>query len=280
MLTSCARALAAAALLTGAAAPAWSQTPLATDEAAIRAMAETFARGFYARDRDQVLSVVHPALSKLGVDRDYWGSGRDVVRQLPPGMLQLLGEIYNRDGRLDPATSTVEVRTLDQSASAGVVHLIADTDWYDIFLAARLNGEWVFVNCAYGGYSQLEADDPDAEMAAIADAAHRYIDAIYANDAAGLRQAAWWDLERREVTGPDGDQVLSLGSLETLDREMRDLEDSGALAGADPARVTPLAVTAVTGAVRIDAARWTEWVFLLRLDGDWRIVNSFVDRLS
>ena len=85
--------LATAGLVTGLAPGASALADDAETEAALSQLADTFARGFYARDPDMVLSTVHPELSKIGVTQNFHGSGIDIIEQLPPGTLQVLGSI-------------------------------------------------------------------------------------------------------------------------------------------------------------------------------------------
>jgi hypothetical protein len=117
-----------AALLAGGLPGGAALADDAMTEAALTELADTFARGFYARDPEMVLSTVHPELSKIGVTEDYWGSGIQIIEQLPPGTLQVLGSIYNYNNRLDPITSTVGVDFFESTESMGLLRLTADQD--------------------------------------------------------------------------------------------------------------------------------------------------------
>lgn len=247
--------------------PAGAQN--AETEAVLNEMADTFARGFYARDPEMVLSVVHPELSKIGVTSNFRGSGEGIIEQLPPGTLRVLGRVYNANGRLDPVTSTVETVFYDSTANVGVFMLLADREWYDIFVGARINGEWVLVNCAYAGQNQLESRNEAQDRAAVLDVVSGYARGWDAGDYDAIVAAMYPDADRRHVVRGAGREYLQ---PETL--EMIEIEADARRAAPEGATVTVLDVTNITAAARIEAHDRTEWVLLQRIDDRWQIVNS------
>ena len=254
------------------ATPAVAQN--AETEAVLSDMADTFARGFYARDPQMVLSVVHPELSKIGVTHNFNRSGEDIIEQLPPGTLRVLGRVYNANGRLDPVTSTVETVFYDSTANVGVFMLLADREWYDIFVGARINGEWVLVNCAYAGQNQLEnaneAADRETVHAVVSDYARGWDEGDY--DA--IIGAMYPDADRRHVVRGGREYLMP----ETL--EMIEVATERHTAVSETASVTVFDVTNITAAARIDAHDRTEWVLLQRIDDRWQIVNSLWEARS
>jgi len=242
----------------------------AETEAALVPLADRFARGFYAQDADQVLSTVHPELSKLGLRPNFQGFGRMTIENLTPGDLQILGEFYNSDGRLDPVTSTVDVRFFDSTGDTGVFQLNADSEWYDFFVGTRINDDWVLVNCAYGSFEWTNNPDRSEHMDQIHDVVSRYASAWDAGDAAQVVASVYPDFDRRHVDRSGAREYLAPETLETIAIEL----DAAAPATSD-ATVTVFEATRATGAARIDAQDRVEWVFLLRVEGDWQIVNSF-----
>lgn len=262
-------ALTAMAALAALATPtAWAQD--SETETALAGLADRFARGFYARDADQVLSTVHPELSKLGLRPNFQGFGPMAIENLTPGDLRILGEHYNADGRLDPVSSTVDVRFFDATDTVGVFQLTADTDWYDFFLGTRINGEWVLVNCAYGAFDWIDNPQRDADMATIRARVETYAAAWDAGEAGAVAQSVYPDFDRRHVDRSGAREFLAPETLETI---AFSVTDAGASETAS--EVTVFEATRATGAARIDAADRTEWVFLLRVGGEWQIVNSF-----
>lgn len=239
-------------------------------EAALRPMGETFARGFYARDPEMVLSVVHPELSKIGVQENFWRSGSDIIEQLPPGTLRVLGRVYNYDDRLSVESSTVDVHFFDSNENVGLFRLTADTDWYDYFLGTRINGEWVLVNCAYGGYDFLVNSDLPEDREEIESVVRAYAAGWDGNDYDAVARAMYPDADRRSVDRSGAREYLRPETLEMISIELEARE-----AAETASTVTVFPATRRTGAARIDAEDRTEWVLLLKLDGRWQIVNSF-----
>lgn len=242
----------------------------AETEAALTELADTFARGFYARDPEMVLSTVHPELSKIGVTENYWGTGIQIIEQLPPGTLQVLGSVYNYNHRLDPVTSTVGVNFFESTESMGLLRLTADQDWYDYFLGTHINGEWVFINCAYGGYSLIDNPNREADMALIDDVVSGYAGGWDAGEYAPVIAAMYPDADRRHVVRGGRREYLQPETLEMIEIE---LEERGVAEQAST--VTVFEATQRTGAARIDAADRTEWVLLTKLNDRWQIVNSY-----
>ncbi|MBR9825851.1 MAG: nuclear transport factor 2 family protein [Alphaproteobacteria bacterium] len=263
------RTLISAVMLAGTLMSA-AQAENSATEAALTPLAETFARGFYARDPEMVLSVVHPELSKIGVWQNYRGSGVDITEELPPGTLQVLGRIYNADGRLSVETSTVGVDFFDSDANVGVFQLTADRDWYDFFLGTRINGEWVLVNCAYGGFHLIDNPEREADMAAVSSVVAEYAAAWDTADYERLQATIYPNADRRHVVRGEGREFLQHETLETIQQDIMSSQAAGL-----SSQVTVFEANRQTAAARIDAADRTEWVLLQRLNGDWKIVNMF-----
>lgn len=240
-------------------------------EAAAQRLGVSFARGFYVRDSAVVVGAVHPALSKLGVWPNIRNSGRDGILALPPGTLDILASSHNADGHIDPATARTEVSILDTSADTAVFRLIAANDWFDYHLAARIGGEWLIVNCVFGGLSDLEAPLTNADRAAVAESVAAYAGAVQADDFARLSNAVHLDFTRRSVSARRP-QRLTVETLETLEQDMRGRARRG------EGQVELLAISRVAAAARVEYGGRNEWVFLLKLDGRWRPVNSFAAR--
>jgi len=256
------------------AAPAAAQTAI-EGEPRIVEMANIFARGFFEGDQQAPQSVIHPEISKIGIMPNYRGGGRHVTEELTPGKLWEIALTLNSGGMIDADTATVGVDFFDQTDTVSVIRLTADTSWYDFFLAVRINDEWTFVNCAYGPFDYRDHPEPEADSALIEAAARDYIDGYYGGDYDRVFSAIWRDFDRRHVERGGRHEYLQPETLETLRFEIMDHAEDGRFDGVAPADVTVIGLSRITGAVRIDADGWTEWLFLQRLNGDWQIVNSF-----
>ncbi|WP_412545666.1 nuclear transport factor 2 family protein [Maricaulis sp. MIT060901] len=246
----------------------WAEDP--QTETALRPLAETFAHGFYSRDADMVLSVVHPELSKIGVWSNFRGTGVDITEELPPGTLRVLGQVYNYDNRLSVEHSTVGVDFFDSTANVGVFQLTADTDWYDFFLGTHINGQWVLVNCAYGGHSQIDNPNRAADMADVHDVVMRYAAGWDTADYDLIESVIYQDADRRHV--------VRGGELEFLQHETLEMVQQQLLSRPEHRSASQVMVFEAnrrTAAARINAPDRSEWVFLQRLNDEWKIVNMF-----
>lgn len=266
--------LTATCLALTALAPAFAQSHDSA-QARIVEMANTFARGFFEGDQEAPQSVIHPEISKIGIWGDFRGGGRHVTEELTPGKLWEIALTLNADGMIDAENATVGVDFFDQTDTVSVIRLTADTSWYDFFLAVEINGEWIFVNCAYGPYGYIENPEPEGDTALIEAAAREYIDGYYSGDFDRVFNSVWRDFDRRHVERGGRHEFLQPETLETLRFEITDHAEADRFAGVTPANVEVIGLSRITGAVRIDADGWTEWLFLQRLNGEWQIVNSF-----
>lgn len=238
-------------------------------------MANIFARGFYEMDPAAPQSVIHPEISKIGIEANYWNTGRDVIEELSPGDLLVIASALNRSGRIDADTAAVGVDFFDQTETVGVIQLTADRAWYDFFLATRINDEWVFVNCAYGNVPDIPNPNAEADSDAIESRMRDYIDGYYDGDVERALSGFYIDADRRYVERGEGTEYLQPQTMEILRQQIVQAGETGRFANSDPANVRVIGLTRTTGAVRIDADGWTEWLFLQRLNDEWQVVNSF-----
>lgn len=234
-----------------------------------RAQVQKFFRGIVDRDPEAVHATIHPALSKLGVIPNFRGSPRSVLLDLTPGTLDVLARYDNQDGHLNPETASARIEVVDATDNLAVAFLGADTSWFDYWLAVRVNDEWRFVNCVWGGYNQIVSETPEADQAAILAASKAYAAAFANADFKALKETVHLDFARRSLKKQNGAEWVAQESLESIALE---------LSGKEPAaapQISYLGSTQVAGAIRIDAADRQEWVFLLKIDDQWRPVNSF-----
>lgn len=234
-----------------------------------RALGETFARGFYEVDPPTAISVLHPALSKLGVIPNIRNSGRSALLRLTPGTLEVFASAHNRDAHINPATAVTQIDILDARPDVAVFRLVADKDWFDYWIAARIGDEWRLVNCVFGGYQQIENQTLTEDRAAILEASRSLGVALADANFKGVHNAIHLDFERRSVQATGTDYRLVPETLESLQQDLaRSTREP-------PPNMVFLGATQVSAAVRLDFQNRTEWVFLLKLDGAWRPVNSF-----
>jgi hypothetical protein len=269
----------AGVLCAGLFTPLFAQTTPGDDprmiaEQEARMLGETFAEGFYTLDPDKVLTVLHPALSKLGVVPNIRNSGESAILRLTPGTLKAFAKSHNADGHInvEKAFTGIKILDVDPGGRISVFRLVADKDWFDYYLSARIGGRWYLINCVFGGISQLESEEPEKDKAAILAAARGYAQGIAFADFKMVKNSIHLDFERRSIQRNDGVEYVRPETLEMLRHNLACAKRS--VTPAPMPDVEFLGLSAVTGAVRIDATDRTEWVFLLKLDNVWHPVNS------
>lgn len=200
----------------------------------------------------------------MGVWPNLRSSGRDGILSLPPGTLDILAASHNSDGRLVHGETPIVTEILDSTQSVGLVKLVVGEDWYDFYLAARVEGRWRIVNGVFGPASALAQPVSETDRDDAVAAARIYVERLNAGDGAGA--TAHLDISRRTLSrGAERLLVQTRDSFNRLTPRRR--------LGESDARL--LAIAPTTAAVRVDLQTHTEWVFLLKLDGYWRPVNSF-----
>lgn len=234
-------------------------------------LATNFAEAFYKLDPAQAIADVHPAVSKLGIHQNFANSGQSVLQRLTPGTLTAVAKTLNGDGHIDPETAETKVQLLDAQSDVVVFKLEAANDWFDYFLATKVNDKWVLLNCVYGGYGQRESADPARDRAEVELVAHNLASAIANGDEAELQRIVHLDYERRSKSVVSDREVVIPEFRDTMSASISLAKFGG------PLSVEFLGATEVTAAVKLSGSSHREWVFMLKLDGEWRPVNSYWD---
>ena len=242
---------------------------LADDAEELDALGKTFALGFWEKSPEQVLSTVHPALSKKGRDDNWRGTGQEMMEHLSPARLQILGRIYNHDDRLQKVDGP-RVIVHEITGNAASIEMV-NGEWYDFFTAVKIDGEWSLLNCVYGGLDTYQSQSADEDSAAIDSVLTSYIAGL-AGDKDRLEETLHIELERRQLGTTQGGATY----IEPLAREALILDAGSFGIEEDEARFTVHNFTARVASARVDAGPWSEQVQLMKLNGNWQIVNSFV----
>lgn len=252
------------ALVLGLAAPA-----AADDRAALDKLGKDFAMGFWNKNPAEVLATVHPDISKKGVAPNFRGSGEAVMETLPPDRLQILGRVYNSDDRLQAIEGPrVNIHEIDGDVAS--IEMV-NGEWYDFFHAVKLNGEWTLLNCVYGGMDTYESAQPDADRAAVENVLEAYVAGL-AGASEALETALHVNLERRKFGESRGGKQY----VKPLAREALILDAGAHGVEADKTQIAIHKITDRVAAARIDFGEWTEQIQLMKINGGWSIVNSFV----
>lgn len=116
-----------------------------------------------------------------------------------------------------------------------------------------------------------------ADSAAIRRAALDYIEGWYTSDAERVERAVHPGLVKRIVMrGPDGAAALREMSASELIEGARDDPDDGGANEAGESRRADVAILDIyenIASLRIDADEWVDYLHVVRLEGEWKIMN-------
>lgn len=243
----------------------------ADDKEEVEALVMNFALGFWNQSTEEVLSGLHPDLSKKGTSRNWRRSGKEVMQTLPPDRLEILSTVYNSKGLLTntPKPHVVVHEITDTFASVELVNNV----WFDFFQAVKVNGTWKLVNCVYGSGKEYPKPKAKEDELAINNLLKAYIDGL-AGDADKLNKALHVNLERRELQlhKKSGKHYIN-----PLAREQLILDSGHMGVDAEKVEVTVHNYTNQVAAARLNYQGKQEQLQLLKISGVWYIVNSFVN---
>lgn len=260
--------LAAAALFLPFRADATEVGAPTSDTAALERLVSNYALGFHTGNADLMLGTVHRDLSKRGVDRDFAGLGVQTMAWLEGESLRQMGRVYNQAGEFDEATQRRAV-ILDISDDVAVVELLAG-DWYDVFTAVKIDGDWTILDCVWGLLPEWEPARVDAgEAAEVRAVLSTFAAAVQSGDDAALDRVLDPISQFRTLSRRSGHTVVHAQTrhqIYTADHDARDPD-------AQDQEVQVLNASGVTAAGKIVHGRITYWVQLLRFNGRWAVVN-------
>jgi hypothetical protein len=237
---------------------------------------DQYASGFYRSDHRLIYEVCHEQISNHGLATRYWGLPFEHLDEITYEQLRWLGDNYNHNGRFDPETSRKSIRVFDVEGNTAAAELIAG-DWMDFFHLARIDGRWKIVNVVWWGDVPTDADEGSAEdRAAVRKAVSDYIQGYYRADADRCVSGVHTQLDKRIVHRTRaGDEILR-----EMNREMLRHVASTHVPGTDApspddarAEIEIHQIWGTIASVRLTAESFYDYMHLVRIDGEWRIVN-------
>jgi hypothetical protein len=259
---------AAALLLPYQAVAAEAATPTGSDAAALERLVSNYALGFHTGNPDLVMGSTHRDLSKRGVDRDFAGLGVQTMAWLEGESLRQMGRAYDQADEFNETTQRRAV-ILDISGDVAVVELLAG-DWYDVFTAVKIDGDWTILDCVWGLLPEWEPAHVDAgEAAEVRAVLSTFADAVQSGDDAALDRVLDPISQFRTLSRRSGHAVVHALSRQQVYAADHDARDPDARAQ----EIQVLNASGVTAAGKIVRGRITYWVQLLRFNGRWSIVN-------
>jgi hypothetical protein len=258
---------AAALFLPFRAAAAEADLPT-SDTAALERLVSDYALGFHTGNADLMLGTVHRDLSKRGVDRNFRGLGVQTMAWLEGESLRQMGRAYNQAGEFDETTQRRAV-ILDISGDVAVVELLAG-DWYDVFTAVKIDGEWTILDCVWGLLPEWEPAHVDAgEAAEVRAVLSTFADAVQSGDDAALARVLDPISQLRTLSRRAGHTVVHAQTRDQIYNADHDARDPGA----QDQEIEVLNASGVTAVGKVVRGRITYWVQLLRFNGRWAVVN-------
>jgi hypothetical protein len=258
---------AAALFLPFRAAAAEADLPT-SDTAALERLVSDYALGFHTGNADLMLGTVHRDLSKRGVDRNFRGFGVQTMAWLEGESLRQMGRAYNQAGEFDETTQRRAV-ILDISGDVAVVELLAG-DWYDVFTAVKIDGNWTILDCVWGLLPEWEPVRVDAgEAAEVRAVLSTFADAVQSGDDAALARVLDPISQFRTLSRGAGHTVVHAQTRDQIYNADHDARDPGA----QDQEIEVLNASGVTAVGKIVRGRITYWVQLLRFNGRWAVVN-------
>lgn len=259
---------AAALLLPTHAGAAEADLPTGDDAAALERLVSNYALGFHTGNADLMLGTVHRDLSKRGVDRDFAGLGVQTMAWLEGESLRQMGRAYNQAGEFDETTQRRAV-ILDISGDVAVVELLAG-DWYDVFTAVKIDGNWTILDCVWGLLPEWEPVRVDAgEAAEVRAVLSTFADAVQSGDDAALDRVLDPISQFRTLSRRSGHAVVHAQTRQQIYTADHDARDPAA----QDQEIQVLNASGVTASGKIVRGQITYWVQLLRFNGRWAIVN-------
>jgi len=233
---------------------------------------DQYLRGFHTGDPEAVQSACLPELSKRGVAPAFWGFARQSLEELSWERLAIAGKVYVGDGRFDDTTPR-RVRVLDVAGNIAAAELIGG-DWMDFAHLVRFRDGWRIADLAWwADVPRPEWAGSRDDVAAVRSVLEEYVAAVRAADVAAVERVTHPAFRMRspEVRG-DTEYLHPLGRRETAFLE-------GVAGSARDARAGVFQVWSndawgMIAAGFIRAESWTGYVHLLRIEGEWRIVNA------
>lgn len=284
MKNRCLMALAALLTLALSASLARADEP-ATPEAAEAAIRE-YVAAKYAGDADAVRARAHHDIARRAVASTYWGRpSEEWVRPYHHDLLQFYATRLNETRRDDPASGRCDVTVFDVEARSAAAVVVME-DVVDFLHLSLFDGRWVIADSAVIILDQ-PGDEPPApsrdDEDAVRNVIRDYCIGFYEIDGDKVQATCHPILSKRAVERwPEQDAFDYFRPITW--EEIRILGNTFNRAfGFDPKTARcdievyeirdNVAIAKLTGAV------WFDYLQLMRVNGEWKIVNIIFETL-
>jgi hypothetical protein len=269
-------------LLSGATERAAAAEPR-TERAIERALEEYVHAKYEGNDR-VVRSRAHHDIARRAVSDTYWGQPSDEwVRPYTHDHLQFYGTPYNQTRRDDPDEGRCEIEIFDIEERTASAVVVMD-DVVDYVHMILFDGKWVIGDSAVIILDSVGADVPqpsDEDKDTIEQLARDYCVGFYEIDGDKVQNTCHPTLSKRVVErAPNTDfdylrgityeEIRILG--ETFNKEWGFPTDSRC-------EIEVYEIRGNVAAVKMTATVWFDYFHMMRVNGEWRIVNIMFEGL-
>ncbi|MCB1182609.1 nuclear transport factor 2 family protein [bacterium] len=273
--------LAAAAPLRAAPAPA----PEPVTAEAVEAALHEYVLARYAGDEAAVRARVHPRLARRMLQDRYWGQeSRQWLREFTPDQLRFTATPHNRARLDDPAAGRAGITVFDLEARTASAVMVME-DAVDYVHVIHFDGRWLVADSALLPLAEVGAAPPAPthdDDEAVARVVRDYGIGFYEKDGAKVQGTCHSQLSKRTVESHESVDFNWLGSI-SWDEIAILGERFNAHWGFDPARarceVEVYRVTDGIAAAKLTGSVWFDYLHLMRVNGEWRIVNIMYEGL-
>lgn len=270
-------------ILTVLSLPAVAGEPVSRD--AVEQALREYVYAKYRGDADAVRARAHHDIARAVRMDSYWGHPSDEwVRRFNHDQLQFYGTPYNTTRFEDPSDGRLQIEVFDLarfSASAVVVM----EDVVDYVHLALFEGRWLIVDSAVIILEEDGAPVPRVDLsdaAAVEAVIRGYALGFYEVDGNKVQATCHPSLSKRTMERrPDADfDYLSLITFEEIrllgEAFNRDQRFDPTVARA---RVEVYQIRGNVAAARLTGSVWFDYFHLMKVNGDWKIVNIMYESL-
>lgn len=267
---------------------AHSEEPL-TERAVANAITE-YVHAKYARDAEGVMSRAHPNLARRAVTDRYWGEpSAEWVRPYTREMLQFYGTEHNAVHHENVGDGRLQIEVFDvynKSASASVLM----DDVFDLLHLAHVDGRWVIVDSAVTILERVGAPAPGLvsgeaaqDEADVRGLVERYCRGFYLEDPDMVQGTCHPMLSKRMLHEREGVDYDTLRRITFEEIRLLALAFNAA-ERIDPehgrVQVEVYHLDGQTAAAKLVGETWFDYLQLLKVNGEWTIVNIIFEPLA
>jgi hypothetical protein len=266
--------------------PASPDEPV-TEDAVIKAI-EEYVRARYAGDVETATSRMHENIARRMVADNYWGQpSKEWVRPFTRDLIAFYADPESAQRLDNPSEGRCEIKVFDveqQSASARVIM----EDAVDYLHMIHLNGRWVIGDSAVILLRESGAKPPalsDRHAEKIEQVSRDYCIGFYEIDGDKVQSTCHPALSKRSVEQArlsDGTEFEYLSGITWEEINILG-ETFNAQRGFEPDDRCEVEIYEIRGniaAVKMTGTVWFDYFHMMRVNGEWSIVNIMYESLD